>query len=208
MAGTVTGENVLVDRFPFGESEKVLPVSAEIIREHIQTPSNHDDQLVLGMNGYLASATEDVENRGSVSLIRQRRIQTVGQELIPGIIGQTVHLIRGPVLSVTAVRYLDENDAVQTLSPTLYRAVPLFNGVFFKGPMPTIADGPASLWIEYESGYGDSADTIPAAWANCVMTSAMRKYDFRGGDSGNTNDSWERMFRHMIRNAGDSSHHA
>jgi uncharacterized phiE125 gp8 family phage protein len=208
MAGTVTGENILVDRFPFGESEKALPVSAEIIREHVQTPGNYDDQLLLGMNGYLASATEDVENRGCVSLIRQKRIQIVGAELIPNLVGETVHLTRGPILSITAVKYLDENDVTQTLSPSLYRPIPLFSGVYFKGPMPAMAEGPASLWIEYESGYGNTPDTIPAAWASCVMTLAMRKYDFRGGDSGNTNDSWERMFRHMIRNAGDSSHRA
>lgn len=205
----ITGKNVLIDRFPYGGQLPAPAVSPATLKSHLQVTHNMDDGIIQDVGGYLQAATEQAEDRGSVALIRQRRIQTIGEYEMAGLVGNTIVLTRRPVLAITAVKYIDTALAEQTLAANLYRAVPLLeNSVYFIGPLPERAPGPGTIWIEYEAGFGDSHEDVPAAWQNIVMTIAMRMYDYRGGDSGPSNDSWERMIHRMVRCAGDSVEHA
>ncbi len=198
----VSGTSILVDRFPFGDSDKALPVGNSVIKNHIQVTHTADDDLILGQGGYAHAATEQVEKHGSVSLITQSRILSIGSNELACLSGEAIHLPSGPLQSVTKVGYIDVDGVSQTLPTTLYRSSTRTSSIYFQGEIPVLAEGPDTVWVEYPAGYGDSSDDVPAAWQNCVMTLAMRMYDFRGGDSGQTNDTWARMFKHMILSAG------
>lgn len=200
--GPITGSNILVDRLPFGASPKVWPVSSLTLKDHVQIDHSEDDAL---LDEYLAAATEDAENRGNVALIRQSRIQTIGWDLIfSGLSNTHICLSVNPVLSVTAVKYIDPEGNEASLSVTNYRLLPDRESLYFFGELPALIDGPGSMWIEYEAGYGDTPATVPSAWRSIVSQLAFRKYDYRGGDTGPSNDSFERMLDRMIVAAGGS----
>jgi uncharacterized phiE125 gp8 family phage protein len=202
-AGLVTGTNFLVDRLNYDSATKVWPVDADALRNHLQLDHTADDDIVYDIGGYLPAATADAENRGNVALIRQKRIQTIDWELIrAGLSGQQIYLSFGPVLSISAVNYLDADGASQVMATSGYRLLPDRQNVYFYGTMPILAEGPGSVWVEYEAGYGDTAAEVPSQWQNVVSQIAFRKYDFRGGDSGPSNDSYERMLDRMILVAG------
>ena len=205
MAGIVTGENILVDRYPYGDAEKVLPVTTEQIKDHVQVAGNFDDDLIAGIKGYVAAATDEVELRCQMALVAQRRVQYISQSDLPYLAGSTIELTVGPVLAITAVRYLDANEVAQTLPTTAYRRPPHTNAIYFKS-MPAIADGPNTVWVEYEAGYGTSNGAVPALAVQLVCILAAHHYDHRSGDGTNQVAAWERMVRVLVRTLGDSSH--
>lgn len=196
-----TGESVLVDRFPFDDDPKVAPVEPETLRDHLIVSHNADDTIILGVGGYLYAATVEAENRGNVSLITQKRRQFIGLEDYP-VACKSFALGFGPVQSVTAVKYLDEDDAEQTYPVASYRYS--HGDIYFKEDPPTLADGPNTIWVDYVAGYGDSPSTVNALWQNIVMQLAFRKYELRGESPGQTPDAWERMIDRQIVIAGGS----
>lgn len=200
MAPPITGLNRLVDRLNYNSSTKIWPVSNTAIKNHLQLSHALDDDLVLEVGGYLPAATADVENRANVALIRQKRLQTIDPLLFRK--GESVALAVGPVLGNVVVNYLDPSETDQVLPPSSYRV--LEDGVYFSDTTPDIADGPGTVWIEYEAGFGNTPAAVPSEWQSIVMQLTFRKYDFRGGDSGQSNDSFERMIEHMIVAAGGS----
>lgn len=201
-AGPITGDNFLLDRLNYDSATKIWPIASATLKEHIQLDHGEDDDLI---EEYLAAATEDAENRANKAFIRQKRIQTIGWDLIYGGLSNTqVCLSVGPVISITAVYYLDEDGTEMAMSTSNFRLLPDRENIYFYGTLPVLLDGPGSVWVEYEAGYGDEPADVPAAWKSIVSQLAFRKYDYRGGDSGPTNDSFERMLDRMIVAAGGS----
>jgi uncharacterized phiE125 gp8 family phage protein len=201
----ITGDNILVDRLPFGSSPKVLPVTSELIAAHLQLDNHEDDSLVFDIGGHVPAATAECENRANKALIRQSRLQTVGWDLIyAGLSGKQICLSVSPVISVTAVKYLDIDGVEQTMPTANYRMLPDKENLYFQGTLPDLYDGPGTVWVEYEAGYGDTPAEVPSEWQSIVCQLAFRKYDLRGGDSGGSNDSFERMVDRMIVIAGGS----
>lgn len=202
MYGLITGRNDLIDRLPYGTSPKVAPVAEATLKNHIQLTHDLDDDIVLGVGGYVLAATAEVENRANVALIHQQRRQYIGEELLGSLCGKTVELSFGPVVSVTDITYLDGDEVEQTLGASYYRASS--NAIYFKEELPTLANGPGTVWVNYVAGYGATDADVPAQWQNLVMMLAMRKYDLRTGDGGATTDVYERMIDQMIVTAGGS----
>jgi uncharacterized phiE125 gp8 family phage protein len=196
-----TGESVLVDRLPYGTNPKVLPVESQTLRDHLIVSHNADDTIILGVGGYLHAATVEVENRGNVSLISQQRRQYIGVDDYP-VACKSFALGFGPVQSITAVMYLDEDDVEQTYPATSYRYS--HGDIYFKEDPPTLADGPNTIWVDYVAGYGDTPSAVDSLWQNIVMQIAFRKYELRGESPGQTPDAWERMIDRQIVIAGGS----
>jgi uncharacterized phiE125 gp8 family phage protein len=205
VSGIVTGKSSLVARFPYDSADKVWPVDAESLRNYLQLDHSLDDNIVFEIGGMLPAATADVENHANRSLIRQRRLQTIGHDLLlAGLSGQSVMVNFGPVIAITAIKYLDLDGAEQTLPEENYRLSVDKETLYFKGELPELAEGPDTLWVEYEAGYGDTIASVPSEWQNIVSQVAYRKYDFRGGDSGSTSEAYYRMLDRLILCAGGS----
>lgn len=194
-----TGECLLIDRIPYEDDPKVLPVEPETLRDHLIVSHNADDALIFGVGGHLPAAAEEAEHRGSVSLITQKRRQYIAPEDFP-VACKSFALGYGPVQSILAVGYLDSSDVEQEYDAADYRYT---NGdIYFKDDPATIADGPNTIWVDYVAGYGDTPTSIPAIWQNIVMQLAFRKYELRGESPGTTPDAWERMIDRLVVIAG------
>ncbi len=198
-----TGEVVLIDRFEYGSAIKVQPVNEESLKNHLQVTHDLDDDIIYEIGGYLPAAVNETENRGTVSLIRQRRRLYLGTDVLPYLTGENIALPFGPILAVTSVKYLDADGAEQTMAGTYYRATVDTCSIYFKD-CPVLADGPNTVWIDYESGYGNDPSAVPALWQNIVAQIAFRKYDLRGGDGGANAEKWERMIQGLVNIAGAS----
>lgn len=194
-AGSVSGWGILVDRLNYGSTTKIYPVDEAVVRTHCQVSNAFDDGLLFGAGGYVMAATGETEDRASVALIRQKRRHYPGGDFN----GSELELV-GPVSSITQVGYLDGAGVAQVLSPSLYRLVPS-NGIYFNA-LPSIAPGPGALWVDYETGYGDTFAAVPAQWQNIVLQITMRRYETREGADGVTDDAWEKVIDRLIVIAG------
>ncbi len=204
MGTEVLGTSILVDRFPYGGSPPDWPVLADDLKRHVQIDHDEDDLLLtFGAGGYLAAAVENVESRGQISLMYQKRKQVLDE--LPS--DRSVHINRGPLISVTSITYLDGNDAEQTLDPSYYRALAAGRGscVYFKGSTDgiTVASGPGVVTINCICGMGDQADKIPAAWRQIVAELAAYFYERRDGVAGGgIDEAMEAVFDRKVTLAG------
>lgn len=193
--GIVTGENIRLS------APAILPVSLPTLREHLEINHELDDSLLSGVGGYLGAAVADVEKLGNISLIRQTRRQIVGEEWLSDLSGNTFNLNYGPYLSLVGVGYLDEDGAEQTLPTDNYRISADMCSIYFRGTLPTLLDGPGTIWVDYEAGYGDNISDVPDDWQNIIMVLAFHKYDNRGGG---VDFKFDRMLDNLIVAAGGS----
>lgn len=199
MSSLITsGQNLLVDRYPFTETPKTKPVSDGVLKSHLLVNHSSDDTL---LDTLIWAAVEEVEARGNVALINQQRRQYLGPDAFD-LADETIALSQLPIVSVSGVYYLDNDGVQQTLASSKYRVTR--SGVLFGTDLPTMVSGPDKLWIDYVAGYGTNAGAVPAAWQHCVMYLTMHKYEMRGDDPGKYSAEWERAFNHLILVAGGS----
>lgn len=184
MGSLVIGESILVDRYPFDQVDPVWPVTIADLKKHVQIDHAEDDLLLsFGAGGYLAAATEYIEARGQVSLIQQRRKLRLDE--LPA--GESVHVIRGPLVSVQSITYLDSAKATQTLSSSKYRVIAggRSSSIYFEADTTaTLADGPGVIEINHTVGFGTQPDEVPALWRQLVAEVAAYFYERRNAIAG------------------------
>jgi uncharacterized phiE125 gp8 family phage protein len=206
MSSTVAGQYELVDRYPYDGKDPIWPVTLADLKQHIQLSHNVDDHLLFfGQGGFLADATQEIESRGQVSLIQQKR--RILLDYLP--CEDTIYLNRGPVSTVTAIKYLDKAEAEQTLNASYYRAITKGrkNQVYFKSTTSgiTTAEGSGVVWIEYTAGFGTNANAVPAQWRTLVAAVAYHLYERRGiVAGGGLDEAFERVIDRKVKTAGAS----
>jgi uncharacterized phiE125 gp8 family phage protein len=208
---TVEGSTVLLDgpegRYPYdGEPDNVIwPVTIEDFKGHAQISHDYDDFLVDNeFGGYLADAVEEIETRGQVSLIYQKRRQVL--DSLPS--ERAIAVLRGPLQSITTVRYLDADGVEQTLSSTLYRPITRSKrgSIWFADTAAiTVADGEGVCWIDMVCGFGITPKDVPAAWRQLVAVVAMHSYERRElASGGGLDEAMERVINRKVIIAGGS----
>lgn len=208
MTAIVEGSSVLLadGRYPFdGVAENVVwPVTLSLLKQHSQIGHTLEDDLLQGeFGGYLADAVEYVEARGQVSLIHQRR--RIVLDRMP--CGETIFAIRGPLVSVEQIQYLDADDEVQTLGTAYYRIENRSRrgGVYFKDNLAVTADGDGVVWIDMTCGFGTEAKDVPAQWRQLVAVVATHSYERRElASGGGLDEAFERVIDRKIIAAGAS----
>ncbi len=184
MSSLVLGESILVDRYPFDQVDPLWPVTIDELKRHTQIDHAEDDLLLMyGSGGYLAAATEYIEARGQISLIHQRRKLRLDE--MPA--GEAVHVIRGPLVSVQSVTYLDSAKASQTLDAAKYRLITggRSSSIYFDGDVSvTLADGPGVVEINMTCGFSSQPDGVPALWRQLVAEVAAYFYERRNAIAG------------------------
>jgi uncharacterized phiE125 gp8 family phage protein len=184
MSSRVIGESVLVDRYPYDTATPLWPVTMNELKPHIQIDHNEDDILLeYGTGGYLAAATEYIESRGQISLIYQKR-QIVIDELP---FAESLHISRGPLVSVTDVKYLVDSEWV-TADTDHWRAIGRGrrSSVYFGESLESVSldDGPGTVLVNVVCGFGDHPDKVPAIWRLLVAEVATHFYERRTGAAG------------------------
>lgn len=184
MGSRVIGESILVDRYPFDAVDPVWPVTVADLKLHTQIDHAEDDLLLMyGNGGYLAAAVEYIESRGQISLIHQRRKLRLDE--LPA--GESVHVIRGPLVSVQSITYLDGDKASQTLDAANYRLITggRSSSVYFDDDADvTLASGPGVVEINMTCGFSSQPDGVPALWRQLVAEVAAYFYERRNAVAG------------------------
>jgi len=210
MTTIVEGSSILLGgpsgRYPYdGDGNNIVwPVLKSDFKSHAQITHDLDDGIIQSDDfaGYLADATEEIEARGQVSLIYQKRRQVLNR--LPS--EESVSIIRGPLVSVTEIGYLDEDDVAQVLDLSLYRANDKSRrgSIYFKDTSSlTVADGDGSVWIDVVCGYGIASSAVSAQWRQCVAIVATHSYERRELVSGGgLDEAMERVINRKVIAAG------
>lgn len=206
MANIEGNSSLLADgRYPYdGDGAAVVwPVVTADFKLHAQIEhSVEDDLLNSDFGGYIADAAQEVEARGQVSLINQRRRLVLDR--LPS--EETITIPRGPLVSVESIGYLDADDAEQTLATSLYRVDTRskFGGVYFKNTAALqAAYGSAVVWIDTTCGYGETPEDVPAQWRELVLIIATHSYQRRElVTGGGLDEAMERVISRKVIAAG------
>lgn len=171
---------MLVEKAPI--PAEALPVPA--FRDHLRLGSGFaDDGLQDGLlEMHLRAALAAIEGRTGKILIARSFVWTVsgwrdfGRQALPV----------APIRRVTELRLIDRSGAVQVVDGARYRLEPdgqrpriVSQGLH----LPLIPMG-GSAEIEFEAGYGDAWDDLPADLGQAVLVLAAHFYERRGGGVG------------------------
>lgn len=161
----------------------VEPIMLSEAKAHLRLTHDDEDLLISSM---ISAARVACEDRLQRTLITSTwRLSLPRFEL-------AIHLPMGDVQSVTAVTYKDQDGATQTLSPSVYQLGRL-NGQPLLMPAPrhswpaTQAGAIEAVDIDYQAGYGDTADKVPPPLKAWILLALGDLFENRQATSiGNT----------------------
>lgn len=150
------------------------PVTLAEAKQHCRIEVDTDDSLV---NGLIAAATDFVE------LYTGRAIMAQTWELVLDSFSDTMMITKGPVSSVTSIKYYDADEALQTLSASSYAldadSEPQWVVRASDATWPDVAEGVNNVIIRYVAGYA----AIPPAIKHAALMLIGQWYDQRAGVS-------------------------
>ncbi len=159
------------------EAPATTPVTAAEVKEQLRIEHTDDDALIARLIN-VAVAYTDVQGALGHAMITQKWGQWV--DSTPP---QTVKLLLGPLISVTAVKYYDTDGVLQTDTLSNYE---IFGTEFSStiGPKegfawPVTQDRPDAIRIEYTIGYGSVTTDIPETLRHALMMLIGHWYDNR-----------------------------
>lgn len=160
----------------------VEPVSLADVKLHIRHDASVGTTEDAMLTRWIKGARERAEHLAQRALCTQTWQQTL--DLFPS----AIELPWSPVQSVSFVKYYDENNALQTLDPTDYKAdirgrstgyiVPAY-GVAWPSTYPEIN----AVSVEWVAGYGAAAD-VPACVVDWMLLIIEDRYNNRGANYG------------------------
>lgn len=155
-------------------------------------PLTLDDHVKPQLRLELDDHNEDADLLRRAKVARARAELYLGRSLITQTItlyldafpaGELIYLPRGPVQSVTSVKYIDAAGAQQTVPadqyqldnvPELARLVPRLGSSW-----PPVYDQLAAVEVAYVAGYGDTPDDIPEDIAQALLLLVADAYENR-----------------------------
>lgn len=159
------------------EAPATTPVTLTEVKDQLRVEHTDDDTLINRLIS-VAVAYTDVQGALGHAMITQKWGQWVNSTP-----PQTVKLLLGPLIAVTAVKYYDENGTLQTDTLSNYE---IFGTEFSTtiGPKegfawPVTQDRPDAIRIEYTIGYGSATTDIPETLRHALMMLIGHWYDNR-----------------------------
>ena len=159
------------------EAPATTPVTLTEVKDQLRIEHTDDDTLINRLIN-VAVAYTDVQGALGHAMITQKWGQWVNSTP-----PQTVKLLLGPLIAVTAVKYYDANGTLQTDTLSNYE---IFGTEFSTtiGPKegfawPVTQDRPDAIRIEYTIGYGSATTDIPETLRHALMMLIGHWYDNR-----------------------------
>jgi len=152
-------------------NEAVLLAEA---KSFLKIDSDDENDLITILS---QAAREMVEIRTGRSLITQTR--TIKMDYFPQ--SDTILLPNGPVVSVSSVKYYDEDEVLQTMSAADYW-VDITSGIsriVAKDSWPSVYDMPNAVVIVYVCGYGASSSNVPKPLKQAIYLIMAHLYENR-----------------------------
>ena len=150
------------------------PVTSTEAKLHLRVDHSNEDTLIAVL---IQAAREIVEHHLGRSLITQSR--TVKLDYFPRC--TEITLPYGPLVSVTSLKYYDEDEVQQTMSNTLYwvDSSSDIGRIIVKDSWPGIYDMPNAVEIIYVAGYGAAGSNIPQPIKAAILLVIGHLYENR-----------------------------
>lgn len=146
------------------------PVTLTEAKAQCRVDGSDEDAL---LNSYIAMATAHVESVTGRAIISQT------WELVIDDFSDAIMLTKGPVQSVTSVKYIDTNEVEQTLATDQYTLDNVSDPAWIVKPddvtYPEVADGVNNVVIRFVAGYA----TVPAELKAAIQVLIASWYDNR-----------------------------
>lgn len=168
-----SGNKIMYSRVITGPS--VEPVDRDdIAKLHLKLEGVTEDNL---LDIFIQAGREDIEEKTGLSLITQER--EIKLDHFP--CWDSIYLSYGPVQTVDAVKYFDNDDEEQTLASDLYwvDTHSKIARIVIKNSWPATKTRPNAVTIEYTAGYGDSAADVPAPLKGACLIATGWAYENR-----------------------------
>ena len=152
----------------------VEPVTLTEAKLHLRVDHTDDNSLITIL---IQAAREITEQHLGRSLITQSR--TVKLDYFPRCNEITVPY--GPLVSVTTLKYYDEDEVQQTMSSTLYwvDASSDIGRIRVKDAWPGTYDMPNAVEVIYVAGYGAAGSNVPQAIKAAILLIVGHLYENR-----------------------------
>jgi len=153
----------------------VEPATLAEAKRHANVVASDDDDFITSL---IIAAREQVESDTSRALITQTwRLK------LHEFFADKFELPRPPLQSVSSIKYLDLDEAEQTLGATNYDVdTDREPGVIWRdedATWPTISDEVNAVTITFVAGYGDAASDVPARAKHAILLLVAHWYRSR-----------------------------
>lgn len=182
------------------------PVSASLLKTYLRTNTTAEDTL---LNTFIESARRLFENETNLGIMYQTLVQYNDQNC------PMFYLMRGPINSITSVKYYDQNNVLQTADPSTYNTDIVTGGmgrIWFPNGQPSTSSTvrpiwqttfnvgfysvPADIttailllaayWFEQRTPYADrTLQSIPKGWDSIISKYKLGNYYQWNMDRGN-----------------------
>ena len=145
-----------------GSSAPEEPVSLEEAKLHLRVSHSTEDALISSL---ITAARQYVEGLTSRAIVNTTFVWSVDRFPSTGV----MVLPRSSVISVTSVKYYDDNGVQQTWDSSLYEVKAGDGGYIFPSPpndWPSIQDRPGAVEVEYVAGYSDG---VPESLRSAIL---------------------------------------
>ena len=154
------------------------PITLEEAKLHLRVDATDEDDYISAL---IKVARSECENKTQRALITQ-----TWETTLQGFT-DCLQLRFPPLIAVSSVKYLDEDEAEQTLAPTVYRvdayAEPAYVIRTYGETWPTVLPGhPSAVRIRYTAGYGD-ATAVPQPLKQWMLLHIGHWYANREGST-------------------------
>lgn len=175
----------------------VDPVSTQEMRDFARLDDSIDTNF---LNSFVKAATILCEEyTGRAFINRSLRLSLDGVQDFDETIGDGynegpfqiyfdnyIKLPRPPLVSVTAIKYFDDDDTESTWATSNYQvdaeSAPARILLRTGGAWPTSLRKANGIQVEYTAGYGESRADVPESIRVAIMQTAMNMYEHRGED--------------------------
>lgn len=141
------------------------PITTAEAKSHLRVDISDDDTLI---DNLVTAARLHVERITNRSLITQ-----TWKYYLDGVFPNLIRLPRGPIQSVTNIKYLDIDGAEQTVSTDVYRVDTVSEPARVveeeDEDWPDTENTINAIYITYDAGYGDNASDVPQPLRQAIL---------------------------------------
>ena len=147
-------------------------VTLEQAKDHLNISDSLDDSLIDFM---IDSAITIIEQNIGKELITTAKTQYFN------CFADEMMLYTGNAKTISSITYLDENDAEQTLSTSIYELDAVNSAVRLlpNQSWPTLSERINPVTVNYTAGYGEQANAIPSPLISTVLLLVGHLYENR-----------------------------
>lgn len=153
----------------------IEPVTVTTLQNYLRVNTTVENSLLAG---FITTARALFERSANLALITQTMVQTL-EHNPPHI----CYLMRGPIQSITSVKYYNQAGSLITADPSTYNTDLVTGGMgrlWFPNGQPTMSTliRPA-FQVTFQAGFGDTAADVPQPICQAILLCAAYYFENR-----------------------------